>query len=165
MLISMLKKILLVLAIVLVIIQFLHPGRNISKTDQPHNIANSYNVPVDVKGILNKACMDCHSNTTRYWWYFNIQPVDWWLTHHINEGKRQLNFDEYTNKPVRYQYHELKFFIDQVKKRAMPLASYTLIHKEAILDEQEKNTIINWAESIRDEIKSKYPADSLARNY
>lgn len=116
---------------------------------------------VDVKAILGKACMDCHSNTTRYLWYFRIQPVDWWLTHHINEGKRQLNFDEYTNKPIRYQYHELQFFIDDVKNRAMPLASYTWIHKDAILTDQERTTIIKWAESIRNEIKSKYPADSL----
>jgi hypothetical protein len=159
----MFKKILLVFAIVLIIIQFIHPARNISKTDQPNNIAYGYNMPADVKAILDKACMDCHSNNTRYLWYFKIQPVDWWLTHHINKGKRELNFDEYTNKPVRYRYNELEFFIDQVKKKQMPLASYTWIHKDAILDEQEKNTIIKWAESIRKEIKSKYPADSLAR--
>jgi hypothetical protein len=161
----MLKKVLLIVAIVLVIIQFLHPARNISKSDQPQNIANGYNVPLDVIAILNKACLDCHSNTTRYRWYFKIQPVDWWLTHHIKKGKRKLNFDEYTNKPVRYQYHELEFFIDQVKKGAMPLASYTWIHKDAILNEQEKNTLINWAESIRNEVKSKYPADSLTRSH
>jgi hypothetical protein len=157
----MFKKVLLVLAVVLIIIQFIHPARNISKTNQPHNIANGYNVPADVKAILDKACIDCHSNNTRYLWYFKIQPVDWWLTQHINKGKKQLNFDEYTDKPVRYQYYELEFLVDQVKKREMPLASYTWIHKDAILNEQEKNTIINWAESIRNEIKSKYPADSL----
>jgi len=159
----MFKKILLVFVIVLVLIQFIHPTRNILKTHQPNNIANGYNMPTDVKAILNKACMDCHSNNTHYLWYFKIQPVDWWLTHHINKGKKQLNFDEYTNKPIRYQYHELEFLIDQVKKEKMPLASYTWVHKNAILNEQEKNTIINWAESIRKEIKSKYPVDSLAR--
>ena len=157
----MLKKILLVIIIVLVIIQFFHPAKNISKADRPYNIANRYNVPVTVKEVLNRACMDCHSNTTHYRWYFSIQPIDWWLTHHINEGKKQLNFDEFINKPIRYQYHELKFLVDEVKKGAMPLASYTWIHKDAILNEQEKNAIINWAESIRNEIKFKYPADSL----
>jgi hypothetical protein len=159
----MFKKILLALVVVLVIIQFIHPARNISKTDQPNNIAKTYNVPGDVKSILDTACMDCHSNNTRYLWYFKIQPVDWWLTHHITEGKGELNFDEYTNRSIRYQYNKLEEVQKQVKEGEMPLKSYTWIHKDAILNEQERNTIINWAESIRKEIKSNYPADSLVR--
>jgi hypothetical protein len=157
----MFKKILLVLVVVLVIIQFIHPAGNISKTDQPNNIAKAYNVPADVKAILDKACLDCHSNNTRYLWYFKIQPVDWWLTHHITEGKRGLNFDEYTNRSIRYQYNKLEEVQKQIKEGEMPLDSYTWIHKDAVLSEQEKNTLINWAESIRIAIKAKYPPDSL----
>ena len=107
--------------------------------------------------------MDCHSNNTRYPWYFKIQPVDWWLTHHINEGKQELNFDEYTNKPLRYQYHKMESTVDLVKKGEMPLDSYLWIHKDAILTEEEKNTLINWAQGITNEMKAKYPADSLVR--
>jgi hypothetical protein len=89
--------------------------------------------------------------------------VDWWLTHHINEGKRELNFDEFINKPARYQYNKLEEAQKQVKEGDMPLQSYTWIHKDAILSEQEKTTFINWAESIRNELKSKYPSDSLIK--
>ncbi|TMI84338.1 MAG: cytochrome C [Bacteroidetes bacterium] len=159
----MFKKILLVLLIILIIIQFIHPARNISKTGQPNNIATVYQVPDSVKRILDKACMDCHSNNTRYLWYFKIQPVDWWLTHHIDDGKDELNFDEFTNKPIRYQYNKLEESEKQIKEGEMPLDSYTWMHKDATLTEQEKNTFMNWAETIRNEIKGKYPADSLKR--
>src|SRR5258708_3650701 len=159
----MFKKILLVLLVILIIIQFIHPARNISKGDQPNNISKIYNVPADVKTILDKACMDCHSNNTRYLWYFHIQPVDWWLTNHINGGKRGLNFDEYTDKSLRYQYNKLEDLIDEVKKGDMPLDSYTWIHKDAILTEREKNTAMNWAGEIRNEIKAQDPADILKR--
>jgi hypothetical protein len=159
----MFRKILWVLVIVLIIIQFIHPARNISKAEQPNSIAKSYNIPVDVKTILDKACVDCHSNNTRYLWYFKIQPVDWWLTHHITEGKRELNFDEYTNRSIRYQYNKLEEVEKQIKEGEMPLYSYTWIHKDAVLSEQEKSAVINWAEAIRSEIKAKYPPDSLAR--
>jgi hypothetical protein len=159
----MLKKILLVLLIVLIVIQFIHPARNISKTTQSNNIATIYQVPDSVKTILDKGCLDCHSNNTRYLWYFKIQPVDWWLTHHIDEGKGELNFDEFTNRAIRYQYNKLEEAEKQVKEGDMPLNSYTWIHKDAILTDQEKSTFINWAESIRNEIKGKYPADSLKR--
>ena len=47
-------------------------------------------MPADVKTILAKACNDCHSNNTRYPWYANIQPVDWWLNKHVKTEKREL---------------------------------------------------------------------------
>ena len=159
----MFKKVLLALLVLLIVIQFIHPSRNISKVEQPNNIANAFNVPAEVKTILAKACMDCHSNDTRYPWYFKIQPVDWWLTHHVNEGKRELNFDEYTTKSLRYQFHKMESTVDLVKNGEMPLDSYLWVHKEAILTEPEKNAVITWAQGITNEMKGKYPADSLAR--
>jgi hypothetical protein len=159
----MFKKILFVLLVILIIIQFIHPGRNISTGDQPNNITKAYNVPADVKTILDKACMDCHCNNTRYRWYFKIQPVDWWLTNHINEGKRELNYDDFTNKPLRFQYHKMEATVDQIKKGEMPLNSYLWVHKNANLTDQEKNTLINWAQGITNDMKAKYPSDSLQR--
>jgi hypothetical protein len=159
----MFKKILFVLLVLLIIIQFIHPSRNISKGEQPNNISRAFNVPTEVRTVLDKACMDCHSNNTRYRWYFKIQPLDWWLTHHINEGKQELNFDEYTNKPLRYQYHRMESTVDQIKKDEMPLISYVWVHKDAILTDSEKNVLISWAQGITNEMKAKYPADSLVR--
>ncbi|MFI5188120.1 MAG: heme-binding domain-containing protein [Chitinophagales bacterium] len=159
----MFKKILLVLLVILIVIQFIHPSRNRSTGDQPNNISKAYNVPARVKTILEKACLDCHSNNTRYRWYFKIQPVDWWLTSHINDGREELNFDEFTDKPARYKYHKLESAIDLVKKGKMPLNSYLWVHKDALLSDQEKDTIMNWAQGITNDMKAKYPPDSLTR--
>jgi heme-binding protein len=159
----MFKKILLVLLIILIVIQFIHPKSNKSASAQPNYIGNSFSVPDDVKSILHKACNDCHSNNTRYPWYSNIQPVDWWLTSHINDGKSKLNFDEYTNKRLRYQYGKMDEAIDLVKKGEMPLNSYTWIHKDAILTNEEKAKLTEWAQGIMDTLKAKYPMDSLVR--
>ena len=159
----MFKKILLFLLVVFIIIQFFHPKPNKSASDQPNYIGKTYTVPDDVQQILKKACNDCHSNNTRYPWYSNVQPVDWWLTNHINEGKRGLNFDEYTNRRLRYQYGKMDDVIDLVKKGEMPLNSYTWIHKDAILTDTEKTTLINWAQGIKNTLDSKYPKDSLVR--
>jgi Haem-binding domain len=159
----MIKKIVLVLLAILIVIQFIRPARNVAQGDQPNNIAKVYEVPADVKTILAKACLDCHSNNTRYLWYFKIQPVDWWLTSHINDGKEELNFDEFADKPIRYKYHKLQAVTDQIKKGEMPINSYLWIHKDAVLTDQEKNTLTNWADAITNDIKSKYPPDSLAR--
>ena len=159
----MFKKILLVLLAAFIIIQFIHPKPNKASGEQPNFIGNSFAIPEDVKSILHKACNDCHSNNTRYPWYSNIQPVDWWLNNHIKEGKAGLNFDVYTNRNLRYQYHKMEDLVEQVKENRMPLSSYTWIHKDAILTDQEKAKLTAWAESIMDTMKAKYPLDSLIR--
>ena len=159
----MIKKILLVLLAALVIIQFIHPKPNKSKGDQPNYIGRSFAIPDDVKHLLTIACNDCHSNNTRYPWYTNLQPVDWWITKHIRKGKKNLNFDEYINRPLRYQYHKMEEMIEQVKEGEMPLNSYTWIHKDAKLTQGQRDKLIGWANSIMDTMKAKYPIDSLVR--
>lgn len=151
------------LLIVFIGMQFFHPKKNRSEGPQPYYIGNNFAIPADVKKILAVACMDCHSNNTRYPWYAKIQPVHWWLDKHIRGGKKELNFDEYTNKPLRYQNGKMKQTIDLVKKEAMPLNSYTWTHKDARLTEDEKNKVINWAQSVMDSLHAHYPADSFIR--
>jgi hypothetical protein len=159
----MFKKILIFLLIGLIIIQFFHPKKNISAAAQNNYIGNAFPVPENVKSIMSKACTDCHSNNTVYPWYAKIQPVHWWLNNHINDGKRHVNYDEYLNKPLRFQYHKMEETIDMIKNGEMPLNSYTWVHKDAVLNENEKNIMISWANSVMDYMKSKYPLDSLIR--
>ena len=51
----MFKKILLVLLVVLIIIQFIHPARNISRSDQSNNIIKAFTIPPAIQTILDKA--------------------------------------------------------------------------------------------------------------
>ncbi len=158
-----LKNVILILLVVLIIMQFFHPLKNLSKVPSANNIATIYTVPEDVTGILKKACNDCHSNNTRYPWYNNIQPVAWWLNNHIEEGKRELNFDEFKTYRVGKQYRKLEHVIDEVKKGDMPLTPYTIIHTDAKLTDQEKTALEAWAGSVRNIMKETYPPDSLVR--
>lgn len=159
----MLKKILLFLLAVLVIIQFFHPKKNKAPGEQPNYIGKVYPVPADVKAILQKACNDCHSNNTRYPWYSNIQPVDWWLNDHVKDGKKELNLDEYTHRSLRFQYHKLEEIAEQVREGEMPLKSYTWMHRDALLTETEKARLAGWADGMRDSMEANYPLDSLVR--
>ena len=157
------KKILLFLLAALIIIQFIHPAKNKSERPQPNYIGNSFAIPENANTILKKACYDCHSNNTRYPWYAKLQPVHWWLDKHIREGKKHINYDEYTNRPLRYQYHKMEETIEMIKEGEMPLNSYTWTHKDARLSAEEKEILISWANSVMDTMKAQYPIDSLVR--
>jgi hypothetical protein len=158
----MLKKILLGLVLVLVVIQFFRPERNESN-DQTYAIATKYAVPQEVDAILKVSCNDCHSNKTEYPWYANIQPVAWWLDEHVVDGKRHLNFSEFTNRPIAIQNHKLEEVIEMVEEKEMPMEEYTYLglHSEANLTDAQRQVLIDWAKSQMAYLKDNYPADSL----
>lgn len=154
------KKLLIVLLVVFVVAQAFRPEKN-NSNDTSKDISNSYVVPENVKTILAKACNDCHSNNTRYPWYAEIQPVAWWINDHVKDGKKHLNFNEFDGYRIARQYKKLEECIEEVKDGEMPLTSYTIIHKEAKLSDDEKQILFTWCEIVRDSIKARYPADSL----
>ncbi|RYY90590.1 MAG: cytochrome C [Chitinophagaceae bacterium] len=143
------KRILLVVVVLLVLIQFIRPEANTNPRPQGAALANFYPVPAPVEGILKKACYDCHSNNTRYPWYSKVQPVAWWLQHHVDEGKRELNFDEFGAYTRRRQSKKMEEVAEQVEKGEMPLDSYTWIHKEAKLSSEERAALVAWAHSVQ----------------
>lgn len=158
----MIKKILIVLVIILVIIQFIRPDKNDSN-DMTYAMSTKYEVPENVNQILKVSCNDCHSNKTEYPWYANIQPVAWWLNGHITDGKRHLNYSEFTNRPIAIQNKKLKETIEMVEEKDMPLESYTYLglHSEANLTDAQREAIIDWAKGQMEYIKTNYPSDSL----
>lgn len=157
------KKLLIILIIVFVIIQFFRPEKNISAQTSRNDITTIHPMPGEVKAIMSKACFDCHSNNTRYPWYAEIQPVAWWLADHVEEGKGGLNFSEFAAYSPRKQYRKLEEAEELVKEKEMPLASYTWIHNDARLSDDERRVIADWFVSVREKMKSEYPADSLKR--
>jgi hypothetical protein len=143
------KKIGLGLLAVLVIIQFIHPTRNTSVTESPNEISKYYEVPADIHRVLKKSCYDCHSNNTVYPWYTNIQPVGWWLQSHVNDGKGELNFDEFGTYELKKAKHKFEEIEEVIREGEMPLGSYTLIHRDSKLTAEQSASIAAWAGALK----------------
>ena len=148
------KKVMLAIVLVLVIIQFIRPapGSNNGSVNNQNDIITDLNVPSDVAGILKTSCYDCHSNNTRYPWYAEIQPFGWLLVKHVRDGKKDLNFSEFTSYPKRRQLSKLKAIQNSIKDGSMPLSSYTLLHKEARISEAHKRLMIEWTTKTIDSL-------------
>lgn len=150
-----LKPALLILLLGFVGIQFIPTEFNQSNEILSSDISVAYEVPPKVKSILQISCYDCHSNNTKYPFYNKLQPVAWFLNNHIEEGKEELNFSEFASYSVRRQKSKLKSIISQIEDEEMPLSSYTIIHSDAILSENDREIIINWAENLRKKLRMK----------
>ncbi len=157
------KRILLVLLIIFIAIQFIRLPKNKSEGISANDISTKYPVPDSIQAILKVACNDCHTNNTRYPWYDQIQPVSWWLNSHVMDGKKGLNFSEFTSYRIKKQFHRLDDINELVKKNEMPISSYLIIHSDAKLTDRQKLAIYAWTEAIKDTIKAHYPPDSLLK--
>ena len=160
---KVLKVFLAIIIIVLISIQFVRPAKNAGEEIAENQIIANYKVPDDVQQVLKVSCYDCHSNTTHYPWYSKIQPVAWVLNDHIVEGKRELNFSAFSTYPAYRRYKKFKEITKEVKDGDMPMFSYTIIHRDAVLSASQKLLLENWATNAMKEMETQYPADSLVK--
>lgn len=146
------KKIFTVIVIIILLMQFYQPALNKNLQHVGNlDFTKVYHVPKDVALILQTSCYDCHSNHTNYPFYAYIQPLRFFMDSHIKEGKENLNFSEFGNYSKRKQNNKLDRIIKQIKENEMPLASYTLMHNNAILNASKKEVVINWINTLNNE--------------
>ena len=146
------KRLILIVVIVLIGIQFIPTKRNTSTVLLETDISKSLSVPVEVQNIFKRSCYDCHSNNTNYPWYNKIQPISFLLENHIKKGKKELNFSKFGTYSKRKQKSKLKAIYNQIKDNEMPLWSYTLIHRDAKLSEKDRDLIKQWATKLLDSL-------------
>jgi hypothetical protein len=151
----MIRKVVVIFVILFLALQFIRPDRNSGTMSGPHDITHYVDVPDTVKNILIRSCYDCHSNHTIYPWYANVNPVGLWLKNHIDEGKRAINFSDLSGMNKKKLNHRMKDIAEQVDAKEMPLSSYTLIHRNAILDSGQTQLLKNWTVKARKEIDYK----------
>jgi hypothetical protein len=146
------KKILIGVLLILAAIQFIRPEKNAGQEETPNDITHYVNVPDNVMTVLKASCYDCHSNHTNDYWYYNIMPVGWWLNNHVKDGKRHLNFSDFSTYDKKKIHKKLGETAEEVEEKEMPLTSYTLIHSKAKLSVEEIKLIADWANAERKKI-------------
>ena len=150
---SKIQIVLVGLLVVLIVMQFFQPEKNISAAPTPNDLFAHYQAPDSLKQLIKTSCYDCHSNNTVYPWYSKIQPVAWWLSDHVNEGKRKFNFSEFATYAPKKADHKMEELMEMVKEEEMPLKSYTIIHTDAKLTNAQRIAMTDWAAGIRKQIQ------------
>ena len=137
----------------LIVIQFFPIILNESDTVPQSDFMVENQVPATINNRLQISCYDCHSNNTDYPWYSKIQPAAWYLKDHIQEGKDELNFNEWATFSDRRKNSKLRSIISQIEEDKMPLDFYTLIHRDAILSDEDKRMIIDYMTALKDSLE------------
>jgi hypothetical protein len=144
---KVLKWTAIILACGFVLLQFSRPARTNPVGEESRALEASLHVTPEVKAIFARACDDCHSNRTRWPWYSHVAPVSWWLTDHVRHGRRHMNFSDW----ARYNQRDADQMLGEIcrlsKMGVMPLSSYTLMHRDAILSPQDVGALCAWSQA------------------
>ncbi len=132
------KIILGVLALVAVgvvgflLIQLIPYGRN--HTNPPVGQEPNWDSP-RTRELAKRACFDCHSNESTWPWYSNIAPVSWLVQHDVDEGRRSLNFSDWSSSRRTREMGQI------VLEGEMPPTIYLLMHPQAKLTSSERQEL------------------------
>jgi hypothetical protein len=139
----------LAVAVIFISVQFVRPNKTNPPVDQTHTIEAHARVTPQVAGIFERACKDCHSNQTAWPWYARVAPVSWYVADHVEHGRREMNFSEWST----YDRERIDWLLGAMCMTAargrMPLASYTRLHHTARLSPADIQILCAWGEAER----------------
>jgi hypothetical protein len=135
-----LKQAVVVFVVVLAAVQFVQPDRANPPTDPSRAIGAHVGIPSGLVGVLDRSCRDCHSNETVWPWSTRIAPLSWVMAQSVTEGRKALNFSEWTAYSPVQQQTLLAASCDDATTGRMP-GIYTLFRPEARLSSQDVETI------------------------
>lgn len=153
------KRLLMILGLVLIVIQFFGPAKTNPAVDATKAIQAATTVPPAVTAIMTRACYDCHSHQTQWPWYSRVAPVSWFVIDHVNDGRQHLNFSEWATYNPKRMKRKLEEIKEEVEDGAMPLKSYVPLHPNAKLSAADIQTLSAWTVAERQRLVQ---LDSLA---
>jgi hypothetical protein len=105
--------------------------------DNPPVISEpEWDTPI-TRDLAVRACFDCHSNETYWPWYTKVAPLSWWTQDHVDEGRDELNFSEWS-----WTNDEVDEIAESVMDGEMPPTYYDLVPGSRKLSAQEQELLI-----------------------
>lgn len=140
----------------LALANWIHPWGELRSGDrrlaQPDAILMGSSASQPVRSVLARACLDCHSNNTRWPLYSRIAPASWLVEHDVKQGREHLNLSRWEQYSIDNRIDLLARIGSQLRRRKMPPKQYQLLHPEARLSEAAQSLLLDWAKSERKQL-------------
>lgn len=118
-------------------------------------------IPASVVDVFAHACINCHSEKTRWPWYSHVAPVSWLVEHDVKRARERLNLSRWDRLDAAEQRLLLTAIATVIENREMPLHRYVVFHPEVKLSADDSDQVIEWTQAERRRLqasKSSLPA-------
>ncbi len=130
-------------------LQLIQPEKTNPKSDPALSVFQQTSVPVNVAGILQTSCRDCHTHNTIWPRHSYVSPVSWFVNYDVRNGRSELNLSLWGEYEKQKAWVLLDEICKQVSAGHMPPGRYLLLHRDAKLDDRDKTAICGWTESAK----------------
>ncbi len=134
-----------ILGLVILVIVAISVAAFIYEQNPPPVIAQPTWDSPQTQALAQRACLDCHSNQTRWPIYDQLPPGSWLAVFDTIRGRQALNFSEWNSRTARRAQESNR----QITSGEMPPAAYLLVHPEARLTDAEKQQLIQGLQATR----------------
>jgi len=135
--------------LLLILLQFFQINKINPKVNPEDDFLSINKTETSTAKLIKDACYDCHSFETKYPWYTYVVPLSWWISNHIVNGRKELNFSTWAKYSPKKAGHKLEESIEMLEEYKMPLKSYLIAHPEAKLTKDQINQLSNYFSSLR----------------
>jgi cytochrome c len=132
---------------------FVHPWGNVRGAEAGGTILAGSAAPVDLRGLLERKCGDCHSNNTRWPVYSRLAPASWLVEHDVHEGRVAMNLSHWETMRSEDRIAMLARIAAEARSGGMPPAFYAQMHPSARLTGAEREAVAAWAHTERTRIR------------
>ena len=146
------KRILIILAILFAILQFIPANRPEVTMDNPNDLLSNNEIDPAISSLIRTSCYDCHSNETHYPWYAYVAPVSFLVSRDTKEGRGEMNFSDWEKLSKIEKAEMLDEISEEVEEGEMPMKIYPIIHPDAKLSDDQRQSIIDWAEEMAESL-------------
>lgn len=165
---GLLRGALIVVGIAFGAAQFVNPfggGNPPEQTDS--SLYANVDVPGPIKEIIERSCVDCHSNRTRWPWYAKVAPMSWLVARDVAKGREALNMSNWTKGAGKNPAMAASMLLTtcaSIKEDRMPVIQYAFMHPESKPTKQDILTFCGWATGeAKALIKRKRAAEQVAK--
>jgi hypothetical protein len=150
-----LKVILLVLAGLMIVIQFIPSNLPDNEPTAGYDFFTMHEVPDEIEELIRASCYDCHSQEVTYPWYSYVAPVSWLVSRDVKVGRANLDFSKWETLSKKDQIVLAEEIGEEVMMGTMPMPIYGIMHREARLDTAQRQQIETWSGELAERIFEK----------
>lgn len=111
-------------------------------------------IPPSVLDVFAHACINCHSEKTRWPWYSRVAPVSWLVENDVKRAREHLNLSRWDSFDGAEQRALLTAIATVIENREMPLHRYLVFHPDVKLSAEDSVQVIEWTHAERRRLRA-----------
>jgi Haem-binding domain len=132
------------------------PHKASDRSDAP--LLAGAEIAASATDVFNHACIDCHSEKTRWPWYSNLAPASWFIEGDVKRARTFMNLSRWDSLDTTEQRTLLTAIATVIENHEMPPHRYVMVHPEAKLSADDSVQVIEWTRAERRRLRASVAA-------